>query len=288
MRRVASAKSAMKHLKTQGSARFPARRIRRRCFIDCRSEMEYFFVGHPVGAQHVAWNDGPDWDINPHFVGQVKKVASMNRPIVLICRSGHRSVDAGVALEKAGFAEVYNVLGRLRRAARREASSRHAIAGGARGPALGTDCSSRRCRQALAAAGMASDRLRRFLRRRRSRARATTKLAWYAQRFRRSGDARARRDVRLRPPARAARRARLQGSRRRHIAGDARALRGDASRRSACDARFSARTSPSSTCRSATARAFIAGGAFQLVTDPAAARGRARAHSRASRGARRR
>ena len=72
--------------------------------------MEYFFVGHPVGAHHVAWNDGPDWDINPHFVGQVKKVASMNRPIVLICRSGHRSLDAGVALEKAGFSDVYNVL----------------------------------------------------------------------------------------------------------------------------------------------------------------------------------
>jgi len=79
-------------------------------FVYCRSEMEYFFVGHPIGAQHVAWNDGPDWEINPHFVGQVKKVASMNRPIVLICRSGHRSIDAGLALEKAGFSEVYNVL----------------------------------------------------------------------------------------------------------------------------------------------------------------------------------
>jgi rhodanese-related sulfurtransferase len=78
-------------------------------FVDCRSEMEYFFVGHPVGAQHVAWNDGPDWDINPHFVGQVKKVASMHRPVVLICRSGHRSLDAGLALEKAGFADVANV-----------------------------------------------------------------------------------------------------------------------------------------------------------------------------------
>jgi rhodanese-related sulfurtransferase len=28
----------------------------------------------------------------------------------LICRSGHRSVDAGLALEQAGFKEVYNVL----------------------------------------------------------------------------------------------------------------------------------------------------------------------------------
>jgi rhodanese-related sulfurtransferase len=80
-------------------------------FIDCRSEMEYLFVGHPIGALHVAWNDGPDWDINPHFVGQVKKVASMNRPVVLICRSGQRSIAAGVTLESAGFQEVYNVLG---------------------------------------------------------------------------------------------------------------------------------------------------------------------------------
>lgn len=78
--------------------------------VDCRSEMEYLFVGHPVGALHVAWNDGPDWEINPHFLGQVRKVASMNRPVLLICRSGQRSVEAGDALELAGFAEVYNVL----------------------------------------------------------------------------------------------------------------------------------------------------------------------------------
>ena len=78
--------------------------------VDCRSEMEYLCVGHPVGSQHVAWNDGPDWEINPHFVGQVRKIASMNRPVLLICRSGQRSVEAGDALENAGFAEVYNVL----------------------------------------------------------------------------------------------------------------------------------------------------------------------------------
>jgi rhodanese-related sulfurtransferase len=78
--------------------------------IDCRSEMEFLFVGHPVGAHHVAWNELPDWEVNPHFVGQVKKISSINRPIVLICRSGNRSVDAGRALEGAGFSEVYNVL----------------------------------------------------------------------------------------------------------------------------------------------------------------------------------
>ena len=81
--------------------------------IDCRSDIEYLFVGHPVGTLHAAWNDGPDWDVNPHFVGQVKMLAGTNhaaRPIVLICRSGNRSQEAGDALEKAGFARVYHVL----------------------------------------------------------------------------------------------------------------------------------------------------------------------------------
>ena len=26
--------------------------------VDCRSEIEFLFVGHPSGAHHVAWNDG--------------------------------------------------------------------------------------------------------------------------------------------------------------------------------------------------------------------------------------
>ncbi len=79
-------------------------------FIDVRSEMEHLFVGHPQGSIHIPWIDGPDWDINPDFVSHVKKAASMNRPVVLICRSGRRSADAGIALEKAGLTDVYNVL----------------------------------------------------------------------------------------------------------------------------------------------------------------------------------
>jgi len=79
-------------------------------FIDCRSEMEYLFVGHPKGAILVPWNDGPNWEINPEFVAHVRKAASVDRPIVLICRSGNRSLDAGRALEEAGFTKVYNVL----------------------------------------------------------------------------------------------------------------------------------------------------------------------------------
>ena len=79
-------------------------------FVDVRSEMEHMFVGHPHGSVLVPWIDGPEWDINPNFVAQVKKLASSERPVVLICRSGKRSADAGLALEKAGLSNIYNVL----------------------------------------------------------------------------------------------------------------------------------------------------------------------------------
>jgi rhodanese-related sulfurtransferase len=78
-------------------------------FIDVRSEMEHMFVGHPRGSILIPWVDGPDWEINLHFVAQVRKAASVNRPIVLICRSGRRSADAGEELEKAGMKDIYNV-----------------------------------------------------------------------------------------------------------------------------------------------------------------------------------
>ena len=61
----------------------------------------------------VPWYDGAEWEKNPHFVGQVKRLAGANfdkRPIVLICRSGNRTVEAGEALERAGFRHVVNVL----------------------------------------------------------------------------------------------------------------------------------------------------------------------------------
>lgn len=81
-------------------------------FIDCRSEMEYLFVGHPKGAHNVPWNDGPDWEVNPHFVPVVKKLAGQvsARPVLLICRSGNRSSAAARALEGAGFSNVCYVL----------------------------------------------------------------------------------------------------------------------------------------------------------------------------------
>ena len=80
--------------------------------VDCRTEIEFMYVGHPVGAEHVAWQEAPDWEIDPDFADKVKRLVrgKLGRPVLLICRSGHRSLHAGDVLEAAGFATVINVL----------------------------------------------------------------------------------------------------------------------------------------------------------------------------------
>ena len=91
--------------------------------IDVRSEMEFLFVGHPKGAIHISWIDGPDWKQNPDFIREVRKTVLGgiiddhedsshpidSAPILLLCRSGARSLEAGKALMKDGFNNVYNI-----------------------------------------------------------------------------------------------------------------------------------------------------------------------------------
>jgi rhodanese-related sulfurtransferase len=90
----------------------------RAVLIDVRSSMEFLFVGHPRGSVHVPWIDEPDWIVNPDFVTEVRKVmlggvgAEIHRsdaPVVLICRSGKRSLEAGKLLIENGFVDVYNI-----------------------------------------------------------------------------------------------------------------------------------------------------------------------------------
>jgi len=73
--------------------------------VDCRTEIEFMYVGHPAGAEHVAWQEGPDWEIDPEFADKVKRLVrnKLDRPVMIICRSGQRSIHAGDALQTAGF-----------------------------------------------------------------------------------------------------------------------------------------------------------------------------------------
>jgi rhodanese-related sulfurtransferase len=81
-------------------------------FVDVRMEIESLYVGRPPGVHIIAWYEYPD--LTPHaqdFVAQVAREAKhKDQTVVLICRSGKRTVDAALALEAAGFTDVVNVL----------------------------------------------------------------------------------------------------------------------------------------------------------------------------------
>jgi len=82
-------------------------------FVDVRMEIESLYVGRPPGVHNVPWYEYPDLRPDPAaFAAAVAREAGgdRQRPVVLLCRSGKRTLDAGMALEKAGFSQVYNVL----------------------------------------------------------------------------------------------------------------------------------------------------------------------------------
>ena len=79
--------------------------------IDVRTAIEHSFVGHPPKAIHVAWKEFPGMQLNPQFVEQVQQHApDKSTPVLLLCRSGVRSVDAAKTLEANGYQHLINIL----------------------------------------------------------------------------------------------------------------------------------------------------------------------------------
>ena len=82
-------------------------------FVDVRMEIESLYVGRPPGVVNIPWYEYPDLTPDPAaFVAAVDResAAQKDRPIVLLCRSGKRTLDAGKALEAAGYTQLVNVL----------------------------------------------------------------------------------------------------------------------------------------------------------------------------------
>lgn len=80
-------------------------------FVDVRMEIESLYVGRPPGVHNIPWYEYPDLQPSPpHFAQAVlREAGSPARTVVLICRSGKRTLDAGAALEATGFTDVVNV-----------------------------------------------------------------------------------------------------------------------------------------------------------------------------------
>lgn len=82
--------------------------------VDVRSAEERKFVGHVPGSLHVAWATGTALNRNPRFVRELEarlaKDGGKEAVVLLLCRSGKRSVLAAEAAAAAGFRHVFNVL----------------------------------------------------------------------------------------------------------------------------------------------------------------------------------
>jgi len=87
--------------------------------VDCRTTEEYVYVGHAPMAYNIPskvwtgkWNgEKKDYNLmdNPDFEFEVKKKFAADDPILVMCRSGHRSAASVNRLTKAGLQNVYNV-----------------------------------------------------------------------------------------------------------------------------------------------------------------------------------
>ena len=81
-------------------------------FIDVRMEIESLYVGRPPGVVNVPWYEYPELQPNAaEFTATVaQQASSKSQPLLLICRSGQRTVAAGKALEAAGFTNLQHVM----------------------------------------------------------------------------------------------------------------------------------------------------------------------------------
>lgn len=78
--------------------------------VDVRTTEERKFVGHVPGSLHVAWASGTNLTRNPRFARELEAKVGKHANILLLCRSGKRSVLAAEVAAKAGFTRVFNVL----------------------------------------------------------------------------------------------------------------------------------------------------------------------------------
>ena len=77
--------------------------------IDVRTDAEREWVGFVPGAMALAWKQWPGMTMNPEFDAGLRIAAAEGRKLVLLCRSGVRSVAAAKRATELGLA-AYNIL----------------------------------------------------------------------------------------------------------------------------------------------------------------------------------
>ena len=76
--------------------------------VDVRSDAEREWVGFVPGALAIAWKQWPGMQMNPDFDTAIRTAAPC-QPLVLLCRSGVRSIAAAKRATELGRV-AYNIL----------------------------------------------------------------------------------------------------------------------------------------------------------------------------------
>ena len=77
--------------------------------VDVRTDAERAWVGQVPGAKVVAWKQWPQMLMNPDFDTQLQAVVQSGSKVLLLCRSGVRSVAAAQRATELGL-QAYSIL----------------------------------------------------------------------------------------------------------------------------------------------------------------------------------
>lgn len=77
--------------------------------VDVRSDAERAWVGFVPGAAVAQWKLWPGMALNPDFDAQLQAAVPAGMKVVLLCRSGVRSIGAARRATELGY-EAYNIL----------------------------------------------------------------------------------------------------------------------------------------------------------------------------------
>lgn len=77
--------------------------------VDVRTDAEREWVGFVPGAVTVAWKQWPGMRVNEAFEAQLQAAVPAGKKVVLLCRSGIRSIAAAKCATAMGL-EAYNIL----------------------------------------------------------------------------------------------------------------------------------------------------------------------------------
>ena len=77
--------------------------------VDVRTDAEREWVGFVPGAQPLAWKQWPGLAMNREFDEGIQALGSEGKKLVLMCRSGVRSIAASLRATELGLT-AYNIL----------------------------------------------------------------------------------------------------------------------------------------------------------------------------------